>query len=474
MNEARLLREGLRVLRDRLPPGWKQEASFSRVRAPDQPDVVLRITGPDGSKARVLVEAKNRIFPRDVAQLKTRLSRYFTGPSLVVAGFLTPTTRRRLQEEELNYLDVTGNLRLILSRPGLHLETPGASEDPAPGEASARSLRGQKAGRLVRALCDFPAPPRSPRSLRRLEVDVSYASRLVEVLARDGVPDQGAARSRRGGGSSRDHSAMGRGLLGPEEQWCPALSRSSRTWQSRAQYSRESLPVRRDGFACGESTGADRSSSVSDGLCLTMTKSRLPILDFDPQKREPADWLDSFDQNANDKVMHEPGSSGLADEPRPGAGRGRGPPPMDRSPAGVKMADPLYVVAREVLLDALEALADHRESIVLVGAQAIYLHTGNADMAVPAFTTDGDLLIEPARLKPAPKIGDVMARAHFRRGLQPGSWLCDRMVGSVPATIPVDLLVPEARSQDLAGRGARGEHGTCRPPSSRPRGAACW
>lgn len=132
---------------------------------------------------------------------------------------------------------------------------------------------------------------------------------------------------------------------------------------------------------------------------------------------------------------------------------------MDRSPAGVKMADPLYVVAREVLLDALEALADHRESIVLVGAQAIYLHTGNADMAVPAFTTDGDLLIEPARLKPAPKIGDVMARAHFRRGLQPGSWLCDRMVGSVPATIPVDLLVPEA----VAGpgrRGARlGEHG---------------
>lgn len=58
------------------------------------------------------------------------------------------------------------------------------------------------------------------------------------------------------------------------------------------------------------------------------------------------------------------------------------------------MADPLYVVAREV--------------IILVGAQAIDLHTGDADMAVPAFTTDGDLLIEPAHLKPAPKIGDAM------------------------------------------------------------------
>ena len=40
--------------------------------------------------------------------------------------------------------------------------------------------------------------------------------------------------------------------------------------------------------------------------------------------------------------------------------------------------DPLYVRAREVLLDALEALGPHRGSIILVGAQAIYLHTGEA------------------------------------------------------------------------------------------------
>jgi hypothetical protein len=116
------------------------------------------------------------------------------------------------------------------------------------------------------------------------------------------------------------------------------------------------------------------------------------------------------------------------------------------------MVDPLYAVAREVLLDALEALAAHRDSIILVGAQAIYVHTGDAEMAVPVFTSDGDLLIEPARLKAAPKIGDAMAKAHFRRGQQPGSWLCDRMVEGVPATIPVDLLVPEA----VAGSGRRG------------------
>lgn len=123
------------------------------------------------------------------------------------------------------------------------------------------------------------------------------------------------------------------------------------------------------------------------------------------------------------------------------------------------MIDPIYVVARTALLDALDALADQREAVVLVGAQAIYLHTGPGDLAVPAFTTDGDLAIEPARLKSEPKLAEAMERAHFRPGIQPGSWICERIVAGVPTTIPVDLMVPEA----LAGVGRRaarlGEHG---------------
>jgi hypothetical protein len=41
--------------------------------------------------------------------------------------------------------------------------------------------------------------------------------------------------------------------------------------------------------------------------------------------------------------------------------------------------DELYVIARRVLLDALEALGEHREATILVGAQAVYLHTGISD-----------------------------------------------------------------------------------------------
>jgi len=82
----------------------------------------------------------------------------------------------------------------------------------------------------------------------------------------------------------------------------------------------------------------------------------------------------------------------------------------------------LYAAARTVLLDALEALEEQRDAVVLVGAQAIYLHTGDADIAVPAFTTDGDLVIEPSRLKDRPRLVEAMERAQFAPGRQPGSW----------------------------------------------------
>lgn len=46
-----------------------------------------------------------------------------------------------------------------------------------------------------------------------------------------------------------------------------------------------------------------------------------------------------------------------------------------------------------MLLDALEDLADHRDSIVVVGAQAVYLRTGAANVGVAEYTTDSDLAV---------------------------------------------------------------------------------
>lgn len=106
--------------------------------------------------------------------------------------------------------------------------------------------------------------------------------------------------------------------------------------------------------------------------------------------------------------------------------------------------DPLYVKAREVLFDALEALGPHRSSLVLVGAQAIYLHTGEADIAVAPFTTDADILIDPGGLLDQPIIGEVLQASGFLPGDQPGQWFKD--------DARVDLMVPEA----VAGAGRRG------------------
>ena len=115
--------------------------------------------------------------------------------------------------------------------------------------------------------------------------------------------------------------------------------------------------------------------------------------------------------------------------------------------------DPLYVAARRVLLDALTALREHRDAIVLVAAQAVYIHAGEADLAVAPFTTDGDLAIDPRCLAPTPLLELALDRANFRHAEDKiGIWEASVDVEGVPRTVSVDLLVPES----LGGAGRRG------------------
>ncbi len=111
----------------------------------------------------------------------------------------------------------------------------------------------------------------------------------------------------------------------------------------------------------------------------------------------------------------------------------------------------LLVRARSVLLDALEALAPHRESLVIVGAQAIYLHTGRVDLPLAEATKDSDVAIDPRELDDDPQLGTAMRAAGFHCDLtksQPGSWLS-------ADGVPVDLMVPEALAGAGNHRGAR-------------------
>lgn len=119
-------------------------------------------------------------------------------------------------------------------------------------------------------------------------------------------------------------------------------------------------------------------------------------------------------------------------------------------------AEPLYVEARSVLLDALDALREHRDSIILVGAQAVYMHTGAADMAVAEYTTDADLALDPRRLQPLLELAEALTAAGFRPSAHPGTWIS-------AANVELDLLVPNS----LGGGGRR----AARPPGHGSRAA---
>jgi hypothetical protein len=85
--------------------------------------------------------------------------------------------------------------------------------------------------------------------------------------------------------------------------------------------------------------------------------------------------------------------------------------------------DQAYVPARQVLFCALEALGDQKEAVVLVGAQAIYLHTGDSDLAVAPFTTDGEVAINPEKLRVDPKLEEALRNAGFQTDEQNvGTW----------------------------------------------------
>ncbi len=129
--------------------------------------------------------------------------------------------------------------------------------------------------------------------------------------------------------------------------------------------------------------------------------------------------------------------------------------------------DARYVAARRVLLDALTALAPHGDAVILAGAQAIYLHTGTAELAIAPYTTDGDLVLNPRLLGEIPELEAGMTAAGFHLQqmgghAEPGIWLAKTSAAGKEIIVPVDLIVPEGtasgsgrRAARLAGHGAR-------------------
>jgi len=118
--------------------------------------------------------------------------------------------------------------------------------------------------------------------------------------------------------------------------------------------------------------------------------------------------------------------------------------------------DELYVAARRVLLDGLEALGVHRGALILVGAQAVYLRVGEADLAVAPYTTDADLAVVPSQLAELPPLEQSLRDASFRpkSAQSVGIWVTTRSVSMKDVDIAIDLLVPTAASRNANSRAA--------------------
>ncbi|MDA8039667.1 MAG: hypothetical protein M0Z69_11015 [Actinomycetota bacterium] len=127
----------------------------------------------------------------------------------------------------------------------------------------------------------------------------------------------------------------------------------------------------------------------------------------------------------------------------------------------VEPLDPRFVVARRALLNALLALAPHRSAIVVAGAQAIYLRTGDADFAITPFTIDGDVAINPSLLGADPRLEAAMRQANFELTVresgheEPGIWVTPVIIDGKPDFVSVDLIVPEAVAPGRGRRAAR-------------------
>lgn len=114
-------------------------------------------------------------------------------------------------------------------------------------------------------------------------------------------------------------------------------------------------------------------------------------------------------------------------------------------------ADPRYREARRVLLNVIERLDGLRQAVVLVGAQAVHIRVADVPAQLVAYTTDGDIAVDPLTVPGQPDLAAVMDAAGMRRADQPGIWTPKEGGDNAPT---VDLIVPMAFSASPGKRGA--------------------
>ena len=115
---------------------------------------------------------------------------------MVISPLLRPSTKERLADPGVSYADATGNMRLVVNRPAVFIETEGTVRNPWRENVPLRSLQGRRRAQVVRAFLDY-RPPYVTRELATLSGNASASiSRVAELLERDAIIERLVPRGR--------------------------------------------------------------------------------------------------------------------------------------------------------------------------------------------------------------------------------------------------------------------------------------
>ena len=207
--ERELLASLETILSDKMPDGWSVSVDREpRGRASRQwrPDALLVVEAPNKAQARLAVEVRASLYPRDAYALSSELGSLWLRPPvptgriatldddvggvLVLSRFLTERTRAMLEKLGFSYADATGNLRIVTRVPPLFIEVSGADSNPWAEDRPLRSLRGPASTRVVRALLDY-RPPYPLRLLAEIaDLPLGSASRVASFLVSEALVER--------------------------------------------------------------------------------------------------------------------------------------------------------------------------------------------------------------------------------------------------------------------------------------------
>jgi DNA-binding MarR family transcriptional regulator len=194
--EQQLLVTALDHLRALLPEDFRLDSvSLEPDDSPAAVDATCLLVAPN-HQAELLAHAKLSFGPRDVERFLGEASgmlRRVLGNRtvLVIAPWLSPRARASLEARGCSYLDLTGNVRLQVTRPAVYLRLQGSDKDPNPPERSLPGLQGPRARRLVRLLVDVTPPYRMTDLARTADLNPGYVSRLLGSLDEQALIERG-------------------------------------------------------------------------------------------------------------------------------------------------------------------------------------------------------------------------------------------------------------------------------------------